>query len=84
VCSGRTDNFSTPTGGYSPHARAGDAWDDIRLLVDASVREAIDAFLDGLIWDANLADEPALTGGGGFFPPATDRGAPARPPGVPA
>ncbi|MGW1658036.1 hypothetical protein [Streptomyces atratus] len=67
-------DFSTTTGSYSPHARAGDAWDDIRPLVDASVREAIDAFLDGLIWDANPADDPALTGGGGFFPPATDRG----------
>ncbi|MFG3530133.1 hypothetical protein ACGF8B_25830 [Streptomyces sp. NPDC047917] len=67
-------DFSTTTGAYRPHARAGDAWDDMRPLVDASVREAIDAFLVGLIWDANPADDPALTGGGGFFPPATDGG----------
>lgn len=67
-------DFFTTTGAYSPHARAGDAWADIRLLVDASVREAMDTFLVGLIWDADPADDPALTGGGGFFPPATDRG----------
>ncbi|GAA3084819.1 hypothetical protein GCM10010449_05750 [Streptomyces rectiviolaceus] len=69
-------DFSTTTGAYSPHARVGDAWADIRLLVDASVREAMDTFLDGLIWDADPADDPALTGSEGFFPPATDRGRP--------
>ncbi|MGW7089138.1 hypothetical protein ACWGH2_37415 [Streptomyces sp. NPDC054871] len=66
------DFFST-TGAYSPHARAGGAWADMRLLVEASVREAMDTFLVGLIWDADPADDPALTGGGGFFPPGTDR-----------
>ncbi|MFI5633355.1 hypothetical protein ACIA8E_29005 [Streptomyces sp. NPDC051664] len=64
----------TTTGAYSPHTRVGDAWADIRLLVDASVREAMDTFLVGLIWDADPADVPALAGGGGFFPPATDHG----------
>ncbi|WP_326763796.1 hypothetical protein OG978_03830 [Streptomyces sp. NBC_01591] len=68
--------FFTTTGAYRAHARAGDAWADIRPLVDASVREAMDTFLVGLIWDADPADDPALTGGGGFFPPATDRGFP--------
>lgn len=69
-------NFFTTTGAYSPHARAGDAWADIRLLVDASVREAMDTLLAGLIWGADPADDPALTGGGGFFPPSTGRGLP--------
>ncbi|MEV6757125.1 hypothetical protein [Streptomyces sp. NPDC051214] len=41
-------------------------------LVDTSVREAMDSFLSGLIWDADPANDPALTGGGGFFPAATD------------
>ncbi|MGX8903932.1 hypothetical protein ACR820_01395 [Streptomyces netropsis] len=68
--------FFATTGAYSPHARAGDAWADMRLLVDASVREAMDTFLVGLIWDADPADDPALTGGGGFFPPSTGRGLP--------
>ncbi|MFD7628525.1 hypothetical protein ACFV7Q_21205 [Streptomyces sp. NPDC059851] len=66
------DFFST-TGAYRPHAHAGEAWDDLRLLVDPSVREAVDTFLGNLIWDADPADDPALTGGGGFFPPVTDR-----------
>ncbi|MEV5139967.1 hypothetical protein AB0K71_30800 [Streptomyces syringium] len=77
-------NFFTTTGAYSPHARAGDAWADIRLLVDASAREAMDTLLVGLIWGADPADDPALTGGGGFFPPSTGRGLPhvllVRPP----
>ncbi|UUU38152.1 hypothetical protein [Streptomyces sp. NBC_00162] len=37
------------------------------------MRQAMDTFLVGLIWDADPADDPALTGGVGFFPPATDR-----------
>lgn len=44
----------------------------MRLLVDASVRESMDTFLIGLIWDADPADDRAPAGGGGFFPPATD------------
>lgn len=72
-------DFFTTTGAYSPHARAGDAWADMRLLVDASVRAAINSFLVGLIWDADPADDPALTGGGGFFPPATERWRPRTP-----
>ncbi|KOU14102.1 hypothetical protein ADK52_37140 [Streptomyces sp. WM6372] len=66
-------SFFTTTGSYRPHARAGDAWADMRLLVGATLREAIDTLLIGLIWDADPADDPALTGGGGFFPSATDR-----------
>ncbi|MEU2852625.1 hypothetical protein [Streptomyces syringium] len=31
-------NFFTTTGAYSPHARAGDAWADIRLLVAPTSR----------------------------------------------
>ncbi|MCX5378480.1 hypothetical protein [Streptomyces sp. NBC_00091] len=64
--------FFTTTGAYRPHWRAGDGWADMRLLLDASVREAMDTFLAGLIWDADPADDPALTGGGGFFPPTAD------------
>ncbi|MFE7336105.1 hypothetical protein [Streptomyces griseus] len=41
--------FSTTTGAHAPHARAGAAWADLRLLVDASVREPMDTFLDGLL-----------------------------------
>lgn len=64
--------FFTTSGAYWPHFRAGNAWADIRLLVGASVREAMDAFLDGLIWYADPADDPAVTGGGGSSrPPRT-------------
>lgn len=65
--------FFTTTGAYSPHSRAGDAWDDMRLLVAASVRGDTDNLLDGLIWDADPARDPVRTGGGGFFPPADGR-----------
>ncbi|MFD0353108.1 hypothetical protein ACFVHW_05055 [Streptomyces sp. NPDC127110] len=65
-------DFLTTNGAYRHHARAGDAWADTRPLADALLREAMDTFLDGLIWDADPADDPALTGGGGFFPPSTD------------
>lgn len=68
--------FFSTTGSYKPHWHAGDAWDDMRVLTDATVREAMDIFLDGLIWDADPALDPARTGGGGFFPPAADRGRP--------
>ncbi|RKT02392.1 hypothetical protein BX286_0293 [Streptomyces sp. 3211.6] len=68
--------FFTTTGSYRPHSRAGDGWADMRPLADVSVREAMDAFLGGLIWDADPDDDPALTGGEGFFPPVTD---PRRP-----
>jgi len=68
--------FFTTTGSYKPHARAGHAWEDMRHLVDPSVREVMDTFLDGLIWDADPANDPARTGGAGFFPPATDHGMP--------
>ncbi|THA73151.1 hypothetical protein [Streptomyces sp. A0592] len=66
-------DFRSTTGAFGPHARAGDAWDDMRLLVDASVREPMDALLAGLVWDEDPADDPAPSGGGGFFPPAVDR-----------
>ncbi|WP_406500513.1 hypothetical protein OHA04_02840 [Streptomyces sp. NBC_01590] len=65
--------FFTTTGAYREHGRAGAAWADMRPLVDASARDAMDTFLGGLIWDADPADDPVLTGGGGFFPPVTDR-----------
>lgn len=65
--------FFSTTGSYKWHSRAGDAWDDMRPLADASLREVMDHFLDGLIWDEASDDDPTLTGGGGFFPPATDR-----------
>ncbi|THA50124.1 hypothetical protein [Streptomyces sp. A1136] len=68
--------FFTTTGSYRPHYRAGDGWADMRPLVDAPVREAMDAFLGGLIWDADPIEDPALTGGEGLFPPVAD---PRRP-----
>ncbi|MYR82693.1 hypothetical protein GTY59_30875 [Streptomyces sp. SID5466] len=46
--------FST-TGAHAPHARAGAAWGDLRLLVDASVREPMDTFLDGLLRNVDRA-----------------------------
>nr|WP_065477343.1 hypothetical protein [Streptomyces sp. PTY087I2] len=61
-------SFVTTTGAHVPHARAGSAWADMRLLVDASVRESMDTFLDGLVRDAG----PAFACDGGFFPPAAD------------
>ncbi|AQT70586.1 hypothetical protein [Streptomyces sp. fd1-xmd] len=66
-------DFRSTSGSFAPHARAGDAWDDMRPLADASLRAAVDAFLTGLIWDEDPADDPAPSGGGGFFPPAADR-----------
>ncbi|MFJ6940656.1 hypothetical protein [Streptomyces sp. NPDC101132] len=69
-------DFACTTGAYSPHFRAGDAWDDVRGFVDAALREAMDTFLGGLIWDEDPDADPALTGGGGFFPPAGDGGRP--------
>lgn len=68
--------FHSTTGSYSPHFRAGHAWDDMRLLAAESVRAEMDTFLDGLIWDADPASDPSHTGGGGIFAPATDRGRP--------
>ncbi|MFB8140784.1 hypothetical protein [Streptomyces parvus] len=47
--------FSTTTGAHAPHARAGAAWGDLRLLVDASVREPMDTFLDGLLRNVDRA-----------------------------
>lgn len=64
--------FFTTTGSYRPHSRAGDGWADMRPLVDASVREAMDAFLSGLIWDADPDEDPALSGAEGFFPASAD------------
>ncbi|MEV3898517.1 hypothetical protein OG333_35685 [Streptomyces anulatus] len=66
-------NFLNTTGAHVPHVRAGATWADMRPLVDASVREAVDGFLGGLIWDADQVDVPAASGGGGVIPPATDR-----------
>ncbi|GHB80663.1 hypothetical protein GCM10010347_59150 [Streptomyces cirratus] len=66
-------DFFTTTGAFRPHARAGDAWADMRPLVDGFVREAMDTFLIDLIWDADPEDDPALTGGEGFFPAPNDR-----------
>ncbi|MFH7594510.1 hypothetical protein WDV06_05310 [Streptomyces racemochromogenes] len=68
--------FSTTSGSYRPHCHAGDGWADMRPLVEAPLREAMDAFLGGLLWDADPAEDPALDGADGFFPPVTD---PRRP-----
>lgn len=73
--------FFSTSGSYKPHSHAGDAWADMRVLVDASLRNAMDRFLNGLIWDEDPAEEraedpaedPTPTAGGGFFPPVTDR-----------
>ncbi|GGW03033.1 hypothetical protein GCM10010264_16600 [Streptomyces globisporus] len=61
-------SFLTTNGAHMPHVRAGSAWAGMRSLVDASVREPMDTFLDGLVRDAG----PAFAGGEGFFPPAAD------------
>ncbi|MGR3935241.1 hypothetical protein [Streptomyces sp. BRA346] len=66
-------HFVSTTGSYTWHSRAGDAWDDMRALADTSLREAMDHVLDGLIWNEDPAEDPTLTGGGGMFPPVTDR-----------
>ncbi|WP_406510991.1 hypothetical protein [Streptomyces sp. NBC_00212] len=68
--------FFCTNGSYEPQSRAGDGWDDMRTLVDIPLRETMDRFLSGLIWNEDPANDPALTGAGGFFPPATD---PRRP-----
>ncbi|MER7342763.1 hypothetical protein ABT403_33680 [Streptomyces sp. NPDC000075] len=78
--------FRTTSGSYRPHWRAGDGWADMRPLVDQPVRGAVDGFLGGLIWDEVPAEDPALTGADGFFPPAADPRYPhlllAAPPGA--
>ncbi len=61
------------TGSYRWHSRAGDAWADMRALADATLREAVDSFLDGLIWDKDPDEAATLTGADGVFPPAADR-----------
>ncbi|MEU3707974.1 hypothetical protein AB0E82_37525 [Streptomyces anulatus] len=53
-----------------PHLRAGAAWADIRPLVGAPVREVMDSFLGGLIWNADQADALAAAESS---PPAADR-----------
>ncbi|MFD5346330.1 hypothetical protein ACFWJY_21795 [Streptomyces anulatus] len=65
-------SFLTTTGAHMPHVRAGTAWTDMRPLVDTPVREVMDSFLGGLIWDADQSNNPAAAGGG-VFPPAADR-----------
>ncbi|MFI9025507.1 hypothetical protein [Streptomyces sp. NPDC053560] len=64
--------FFCTSGAYKWHSRAGDAWADMRPLADTSLREQMDRFLNGLIWDRDPAEDPTLTGAGGFFPPITD------------
>ncbi|MFF4081292.1 hypothetical protein ACFYZN_18055 [Streptomyces sp. NPDC001777] len=71
--------FRTTTGACAPHVRAGNAWNDMRLLVDASVRGAMDSFLTGLVLDADPIDGPSpgggsAPGGGILFPSAADPG----------
>lgn len=65
-------SFSATKGAHVPHVRAGAAWADMRPLVGASVREVMDGFLGGLIWDMDQGDAPAAVGGG-VFSPAADR-----------
>ncbi|MBT2898893.1 hypothetical protein [Streptomyces sp. McG3] len=65
-------SFLTTTSAHMPHARAGAAWADMRPLVDTPVRQSIDRFLGGLIWDEEQANTPAVAGGG-VFPPPADR-----------
>ncbi|KUJ68960.1 hypothetical protein ACZ90_15335 [Streptomyces albus subsp. albus] len=50
--------FLTTTGAHMPHVRAGAAWADMRPLVGPPVREVMDSFLEGLIWDGDQADAP--------------------------
>ncbi|BAG16911.1 MULTISPECIES: hypothetical protein [Streptomyces] len=64
--------FLTTTGAHMPHVRAGAAWADMRPLVGPPVREVMDSFLEGLIWDGDQADAPAPVGVGAF-PAAADR-----------
>ncbi|MFD7714188.1 hypothetical protein [Streptomyces sp. NPDC059786] len=66
-------HFACTTGSYWPHSCAGDGWDDMRHLAEASLREAMDGFLRDLIWVEDPDADPSWSGGGGFFPPATDR-----------
>ncbi|MFD4025848.1 hypothetical protein ACFWRV_20440 [Streptomyces sp. NPDC058576] len=65
-------SFLTTTGAHMPHVRAGAAWADMRPLVDTPMREVMDSFLGGLIWDEEQANTPAAAGGGGVFLPAAD------------
>ncbi|MEW2297745.1 hypothetical protein ABZ719_34460 [Streptomyces sp. NPDC006743] len=69
--------FFGTTGSYRPHSRAGDGWADMRVLADASLRGAMDTFLDGLIWDAAPAADAVTADAGGLFP-ATAGPGPAR------
>jgi hypothetical protein len=61
-------DFATTTGAYSPHWHAGNAWDDMRHRVDPPVREAMDAFVGGLVWAEDPDDDLALIGDAELFP----------------
>ncbi|GGM16245.1 hypothetical protein GCM10010129_70550 [Streptomyces fumigatiscleroticus] len=66
--------FFCTTGSYRPHARAGVAWDEMRGLVETSLRDAMDGFLSDLIWREDADANSSRTGGGGLFPPAAGLG----------
>ncbi|WP_217237453.1 hypothetical protein [Streptomyces sp. AC555_RSS877] len=62
--------FFSTSGSYKPHSRAGNAWGDMRMFADESLRVPMDRFLNGLIWDEEPDENLTLTGSAGFFPPA--------------
>ncbi|MCX4751097.1 hypothetical protein OG455_37295 [Kitasatospora sp. NBC_01287] len=60
--------FFGTTGSYSWHFQLANAWDDVRALAAPDLREALDCFLGGLVWEG--PDDAAATGAGDDRPPA--------------
>lgn len=60
--------FFGTTGSYGWHARLANAWDDMRPSAAPALRDALDHFLGGLVWDstdiADAGDDTAETTAG--------------------
>ncbi|POX42755.1 hypothetical protein C3486_04085 [Streptomyces sp. Ru73] len=64
--------FFSVTRSYSWHRCAGAAWADMRPLAESSLREDLDCFLSGLIWEDDPDGGLTATDAGGFFPSVGD------------
>jgi hypothetical protein len=49
--------FAGTGGSYKPHFRMVDAWERSRPLVASDLREVVDCFLGGLVWDRSDGDD---------------------------
>ncbi|MEV1063519.1 hypothetical protein [Streptomyces sp. NPDC050263] len=60
--------FRDTLGSYKPHFWAANGWDTVRESADPGLREALDAFLLGLIWWGADADDEEDRPDAGLFP----------------